>query len=53
MCYICGRGNCCPSFHQIEEQEAFAPAEEAFENFLRVKEQCFENYNNRYEEEEE
>lgn len=40
MCFICGRTNCCPAFHSLEEQSIFAPAEEAYEKFLEVREQC-------------
>jgi hypothetical protein len=40
MCFICGRGNCTPSFHSLEEQRAFEPAEEAYDRFLEVREQC-------------
>lgn len=39
-CFICGRGSCIPSFHSLEEQKAFEPAEEAFDRFLEVREQC-------------
>ena len=52
MCYICGRGNCTPSFHSLEEQEAFEPAGEAYERFLEIREQCREEYDNRMEDEE-
>ena len=40
MCFICGRGNCCPAFHSPEEQAAFQPASEAYERFLEIREQC-------------
>lgn len=40
MCFICGRGNCCPQFHSHEEQAIFEPAREAFENYLEVREKC-------------
>jgi hypothetical protein len=43
-CYICGRGACTPSFHSIDEQEAFEPAEEAYEHFLNVRDRCREKY---------
>lgn len=52
MCYICGRGNCMPMFHSSEEQRAFAPAEEAYDRFLEIREQCREDYNSREEDEE-
>lgn len=39
-CFICGRGNCMPLFHSIEEQTAFEPAREAYDKFLEVIEQC-------------
>ena len=51
MCYICGRSNCMPSFHSLEEQEAFEPAEEAYEKYLEVIEECREQYRNRDQEE--
>ena len=40
MCLICGRGNCCPSFHSMDEQVAFEPAREAYERYLEIREQC-------------
>ncbi len=39
-CYICGRGACMPSFHSTEEQQAFEPAEEAYERFIEIREVC-------------
>lgn len=39
-CHICGRGNCLGSFHSAEEQEAFAPAEEAYERFIEIRAKC-------------
>ena len=33
-----------PSFHSLEEQKAFEPAEEAYERFLEIKEECRRNY---------
>ncbi len=48
-CYICGRGACCSSFHSLAEQEAFEPAEDAYERFLEIREVCrnvFEGENN-------
>ena len=51
-CYICGRGNCAPSFHSIEEQKAFDPAEEAYERFLEVRGECREAFNSAEEEDE-
>lgn len=53
MCFICGRGNCCPSFHSLEEQKAFEPAEEAFERYLEIREQCVAEYNQMDEEDDE
>ena len=52
MCFICGRGNCMSSFHSIEEQQAFEPAEEAYDRFLEIREQCREDWANQEEEEE-
>ena len=40
MCMICGRSSCMPSFHSVEEQEAYEPAEAAYENYLDIREQC-------------
>ena len=39
-CLICGRGACCSSFHSLAEQEAFEPAEEAYERFIEIREVC-------------
>lgn len=39
-CFICGRGACMPSFHSSEEQEAFAPADEAYDRFIEIRDQC-------------
>ena len=39
-CLICGRGSCMPSFHSIEEQEAYEKAMEAYEAFFKVREKC-------------
>jgi len=39
-CFICGRSGCSNWFHSAEEQIAFEPAEEAYERFLEVREQC-------------
>ena len=40
MCFICGRGNCTPMFHSLEEQAAFEPASDAYDKFLEIREQC-------------
>lgn len=45
-CYICGRGNCTPSFHSPEEQQAFEKAEEAYDRFLEVREACRQEWLN-------
>ena len=50
-CYICGRGNCMPSFHSLEEQEYFEEAYEAYEHYLEVRARCQEEYNTREEDE--
>lgn len=39
-CFICGRNNCIPSFHSWQERKAFEPAEEAYEHYLEVLEEC-------------
>jgi hypothetical protein len=41
-----------PSFHSLEEQQAFEPAEDAYDKFLEVREQCAEDWQNRDEGEE-
>lgn len=51
MCYICGRSACMPSFHSLEEQSYFGPAEEAYEKYLEILEQCREDYRNSNQEE--
>ena len=51
-CYICGRGSCMPSFHSLEEQEAFEDAEEAYEKFIEIRDRCREELANREDEEE-
>ena len=33
-----------PSFHSLEEQKAFEPAEEAYERYLEILEECRRNY---------
>lgn len=45
MCFICRRGNCCPSFHSLEEQNAYEPAEEAFDRYLEIRAKCEAEYN--------
>ena len=52
MCFICGRGSCMPSFHSHDEQEAFAPTDEAYDNYLEVRQQCVEDWQNNSEEDE-
>lgn len=51
-CFICGRGNCIPSFHSLEEQKAYSDAEVAYEKFLDIRQRCKEDFENRCEEEE-
>lgn len=51
MCFICGRGSCCQSFHSLEEQEAYEPAEEAFEKYLEIRARCQAEYNQTDDEE--
>ncbi len=46
-CFICGRGNCIPSFHSLDEQAAYEPAETAYEKYLDVRAKCREDYENR------
>lgn len=36
MCYVCGRANCCPSFHSIEEQTRFQPVAELLERAAQL-----------------
>ena len=35
-----------PSFHSIEEQNAFEETEEAYDKFLEVRDKCREDWNN-------
>lgn len=51
-CYICGGGACMPSFHSLEEQEAFSDAEDAFDNFIEVRDRCRREWAERGDEEE-
>ena len=39
-CYICGRGSCVPSFHSLDEQRLFERAEEAYERFIEIRDEC-------------
>lgn len=48
MCYICGRSNCAPSLHSIEEQRAYEPAYDAFWEFLEIRQKCKQDYENRF-----
>jgi len=41
-----------PSFHSLEEQEAFEDAEEAYEKFIEIRDRCREELANREDEEE-
>jgi hypothetical protein len=50
-CFICGRGNCIPSFHSLEEQQAFERAEDAYENYLKVRRECRREWEERDDEE--
>lgn len=52
-CFICGRGNCMPSFHSLEEQAAYEPANVAFEKYLDIRRECEEEYANRCQVDEE
>lgn len=38
-CDICGRGNCCESFHSLEEQEKYVKVIEAFERARDLRNQ--------------
>lgn len=38
MCYVCGRTNCCPSFHSFEEQRRFQPVAELLESAAELRE---------------
>ena len=49
-CVICMRGSCMSSFHSLEEQEAFEKADEAYDRFLDIRQECEEKW--REEEEE-
>ena len=39
-CFICGRNSCMPSFHSLEEQSYFEKAEEAYDRYLEILEEC-------------
>lgn len=52
MCFICGRGNCMPSFHSLEEQKVFDPAGEAYDKYLEVRERCEEDWRHNESEDE-
>lgn len=52
-CFICGRGNCTPSFHSLEEQSFFDDAEAAYDNYIEVRDKCREEWASQGEEEEE
>ena len=52
-CFICGRGNCTPSFHSLDEQNAYSDAETAYEKYLDIRQRCKEDFENRDEEESE
>ena len=47
MCFICGRSNCIPAFHSIEEQLAFSEAEIAYDNYINIKKKCEEAWEQR------
>ena len=51
MCFICGRGNCTPSFHSFEEQDAYYDAAMAYDNYLEVRARCEQSYYSSIEEE--
>jgi len=48
-CFICGRDTCTPSFHSLEEQQAFERAEKAYERFLEIREECRREWEEREE----
>ena len=52
-CFICGRSGCSNWFHSTDEQVAFEPAEEAYEKFLEVREQCRQSWTGEDEDENE
>ena len=39
-CFICGRGSCMPLFHSAEEQQVFEPAEDAYDRYIEILEEC-------------
>ncbi len=43
-CFICGRSGCSGWFHSTDEQEAFEPAEVAYERFLEVRKECRQSW---------
>jgi hypothetical protein len=40
-----------PSFHSLKEQQAFEPAEEAYERYLEILDECRHNWQSQEEEE--
>ena len=40
-----------PSFHPMDEQIAFEPAEDAYNHYLEVRDQCVSDYQNMEDEE--
>ena len=43
-CYICRSSACIPSFHSIEEQEHFQRAEDAYDEYLQILEECRQSW---------
>ena len=42
MCVICGRSSCATWMHSIAEQDAYAPAIEAYDKYVEVRDRCRE-----------
>ena len=39
-CFICGRSACSAWMHSSEEQTAFERAEDAYDRFLEIRDEC-------------
>lgn len=52
-CIICGRNSCCASFHSLEQQQFFADAETAYDEYLDVRARCQREYEESTQDEDE
>ena len=51
-CDICGRGNCTPSFHSLEEQERYSDVIDAFDKARDLRDKIRAEKDEEEEEEE-